>query len=702
MKNQYEYLQDSIFLKELAEQHIKQFFAKITVLNWNEDPIANIESRVMTANLTIDGNSIIRRAASLSVLIEGLINNIYNIESLLSLNKKIFLQIGYLNNTQKYQNYPILWFPFGTMVIISSNITNSNTGLIASLQLKDKMCLLNGECGGVIPASTVFDNYITVNSHGEQLIVRPTIYQIIKELVNHFGGEQLSKIIVADLDTRVKQAMKWTGNSPLYFLNKSDQYFMTIETEEYLTKMQQGWMQIEGSPFEYGQDVGYILIDFTFPGDLIGDAGATVVDILEKIKAVLGNYEYFYDTDGNFVWQEIKNFLNNSQSEYIRRSFQTENRTFIPDYINSETNSSLAAYIIDQSNGTSVFSFNDSNLISSYNNSIQHTLIKNDFVVWGIRITTDGYKIPIRYHLAIDKKPIPGNTYQAIAYIDLEDGIEKWHVPLKFDSRDDFPTEGTVGMFYMDNSNNNIYTWIANNVTYGYEIVDVQLESITTSDWRTELYFQGVMAEPYGVESNYYYTELITEWPKLYDIRNGKIKDQVAKNPSGIDFYLDLIDIDTEVAEFSVDNIGRRSLVLNENENVNCVFQPWIPDIIIINKDYSGQDQSTQPSQLRKECEDRNQNYYQASGQIYDNLAVGGILNSGYQVIRQMIHESTSFNNSISLQTIPLFHLEPNTRITVNDAKSHIFGDYIINRLSFNIDTSSALTINATQALEKI
>jgi hypothetical protein len=32
------------------------------------------------------------------------------------------------------------------------------------------------------------------------------------------------------------------------------------------------------------------------------------------------------------------------------------------------------------------------------------------------------------------------------------------------------------------------------------------------------LYLQGVAAEPYGVESNYYYTELANEWPKLFEI----------------------------------------------------------------------------------------------------------------------------------------------------------------------------------------
>jgi len=45
-----------------------------------------------------------------------------------------------------------------------------------------------------------------------------------------------------------------------------------------------------------------------------------VTDALDQILEVLGNYEYFYDLDGNFVFQEKKNFFNNAQAYYIQRA----------------------------------------------------------------------------------------------------------------------------------------------------------------------------------------------------------------------------------------------------------------------------------------------------------------------------------------------------------------------------------------------
>src|SRR5699024_5554962 len=121
----------------------------------------------------------------------------------------------------------------------------------------------------------------------------------------------------------------------------------------------------------------------------------------------------------------------------------------------------------------------------------------------------------------------------------------------------------------------------------------IGMTKVKTTDWRTELYLQGVQAEPLGTESNYYYTELLNEWPKLYDIRKstetengetvytGGYYDEVLKTPSDIDFYLDFIDSSAAISQFSISNIGRRTIVENDND-INCVFEPDIPDFVLI------------------------------------------------------------------------------------------------------------------------
>jgi hypothetical protein len=40
------------------------------------------------------------------------------------------------------------------------------------------------------------------------------------------------------------------------------------------------------------------MTDLTYAGELICNVGESIVSVLDKIKAMLGEFEYFYDVDG--------------------------------------------------------------------------------------------------------------------------------------------------------------------------------------------------------------------------------------------------------------------------------------------------------------------------------------------------------------------------------------------------------------------
>ena len=679
MKINYKYLQDSAFLSMVDTLQIKEQYVKITILDWLENPIQEVQGLVTGGNGNLDGNSAMRRSCNLQVYIPNEeLSNITNVNNLFSINKKIYLEIGFKNTTNYYKEYPILWYPQGLYVIINPSLSHSSSGVTLSLQLKDKMCLLNGDCGGTISASTQFDEYDTIDENGNYVLMKPTIVQIIREAVNHFGGEQLGKIIISDLDTKVKMAMRWIGNTPLYLVNENGQHSMTTNYADV-----QGKNPIK---YEYGDDVGFIFTDFTYPSELIENAGSSVVTLLDKIKGTLGNYEYFYDIYGNFVWQEIKNYLNTTQA------------TVDLEKLNNSD------YIVDQSKGKMAYDFTNSKLVSSYSNTPQFSKIKNDFVVWGIRKTALGNTIPIRYHLAIDTKPKTGNIYEVFMYEDPTDGLVKAKAPIKFEAASSFPEQGAAGVFYYAEDLKGIFVWEADSYTL---LSNTELRKVKTTDWRTELYLQGAVAEPIGVESNYYYTELSAEWPKLYDIcqssyeENGEtiytggFRPEVLKHPSDIDYWLDFIDSDAAVGVLSVSNIGRRSHVVNSND-INCVFEPEIPDFVLIK---NGQEDT---AEKRRECEDRNQAYIQVDPAIYDMLAIGGIPNGAFTEIKNLLYEYTNYNESIQIQIMPIYHLEPNIRIGVYDKDSNIAGDYMIKTISVPYAISGTMSISATRAMTKM
>ena len=678
MTYDFPYLKDSVFLKKFDELKLKEQYVKLIVLTFDEMPIQEIQGKVIGGNLTLDGSSGMRRTGNLSMIADEYENDLTDTKHLLSINKKVEVLIGFVNTTNEYTEYDMLWFPQGIYVIISPNISHNSDGVNISLTLHDKMALLNGECGGTLPASVTFNEIEDIDEDGNIQVTEPTIYQIIQELVNHFGGEQLGKIIISDIDNKIKKVMKWTGSTPLYLYQEpaaDGTIYNSFSTNynELAARQAQGHGTIR--EFSYGQDIGYILTDFIYPGELVGNAGDTVVTILDQIKNTLGNYEYFYDVDGNFRFQEIKNYLNTSYSTFLINEMNADN------------------YLVDYTSGESAYTFEDANIIQSYSNSPQYQQIKNDFLVWGKRTSIDGKDVPIRYHLAIDSKPTIGNSYKVFFFTDPDDGITKAKKPVEFSSKSNFPDKGEAGNYYYAADTDIIYKWATD--AKAYEQTPYTIETIKATDYRTELYMAGVASEPFGLDSNYYYTELKNEWPKLYDMRNQKFFEGVIDQPSDIDFFLDFIDTPTAISEFSVQNIGRRTTTLVD-DSINCIFEPDNPDIVIIEAGSENADS------IQRECEARKQEYAQVRSEIYAMLLNGGALRSAYDEIKKELYQYTNYNEQISLTTLPIYYLEPNVRITVRDNQSGIYGDYMVKSISLPLDINGTMSLSCTRALERI
>ena len=322
----------------------------------------------------------------------------------------------------------------------------------------------------------------------------------------------------------------------------------------------------------------------------------------------------------------------------------------------------------------------------------------------GLRENANGNSVPIRYHLSIDSKPKVGNIYECFFYEDPDDELIKAKLPIKFESKAKLDKiAGAAGVFYMTEDDGKIYKWEDKQ----FVEIEVELVKVKTTDWRSELYLQGVQSEPYGSRSNYYYTELMNEWPKLYNMQAsieiingeevyiGDFYPEVVQSIEDIDFFLDFIDSGAEISKFNISNIGRRQKVIVDND-VNCVFEPDVPNYIIIK---AGQEDT---QKLIDEAQNKGQNFITVSDNIYNTITVGGMSNSAYHKVRELLYQYTSYNESITIQSLPIYTLEPNTRIEVRDLESDIFGDYTISTISIPLAIGSTMSISATRALERI
>ena len=700
----YNFLQDRRFLQQLDALRIKQQFVKITVLNWREQPLEEIQGIAISGSVNLDGSSSMRRTANLSIFAEEKDNNLANIDNLFSVNKKCILELGIVNKVPEYIykekdeynninfiniNYQelygdIIWFPLGVYVMFNPSISHSMSGVTISMQLKDKMCLLNGDLGGEIHSAVQFSNQDElVDADAFTLEKNPVlVYNIIKELVNHWGNQQLNKIIISQVPLQIKHVVKWTGLDTIYIVQSfSNSMIFTSQDQAKAWCEEKGLSQSTIFSYNPGQDVGFTYEDFVYPGELTCNAGETVTSVLDKLISIMGNYEYFYDVFGNFRFQEKQNYLNMTNVAYW-----TKEENFPVGNLPSDV------YQADYYRLTkSVYDFTDNEYTTTYNNSLNYNNIKNDFVVWGSYPTANSNtRIPCRFHLAIDKKPSLNNHDIALYYDSNQITRAVW-----YNSKTQQPSIGTE-LFpnaVLESAKGKIYKIITNRVS---------------KDWREEIYYQMLedeyIATGQNTEKNnsyfQYYAELKQEFPKIYNLETQKYSLEMQKHPNEIGYFLDFIDENSQLGNYSVSNIGRRAkIIADNNEGINCVFEPQIPDIVYV--DASKYTESDYIALVNKLIS-TGQNWTQIPNELYSLFSTGGVLNSCFEKIKDLLYQYTHVNNTISITTLPIYYLQPNTRITVEDSPAGIYGDYIIQSISLPLDISSTMTINAYKALQKI
>ena len=598
----FEYINDMDFLTALDKLRIKSHYAKIVLLSFDEKPIREIQGNITGGNLSVNGSSSVRRTINLTMLADETNSDLENIDNEISINKKVRVYVGYKNPLKSYAQYgDIIWFKCGMYVLSSANISRSTSGWTISISGKDKMCLLDGTVGGTFPASATFHESYIYDNDGNLTIVNPTIFQIIYEAVNHWGGEAMENIIISDLEETVRLLVKYIGGKPIYFNNDYTSFDFTPSADF-----------PESNMVSYGEDAGYRLVDFTYPGELILDAGDTVTDLLDKITTVLGNYEYFYDLDGRFVFQEIKNYLNTGSPL---------------DELSEED------YTKSYNNAKFMYSLTDLDTTTAITRNPNFDNIKNDFYVWGKRITSNDVEVDIRYHLAIDTKP------------DIEmAGQYMWAV--------------------RDSETGLLIRYDFNQVSSDYAVAgyEVELVGIPCDEWREELYRRAMNAQvTNSVYDNYYDSELIAEWRRLYDPMNKNWNSydhwnpDVFNNPENINYWLDFIDTGSEMGRYSIGEIGRRTMI-ESSDSYTSIYNQSPPDIIFI--DGYNQEELEHYTMM-------GQKFFILTSEYQDLFIASSTGTSCFDKIREMLYQNLNYNTTISITCLPKYYMEPNNIIHI-------------------------------------
>ena len=607
-------------------------------------------------NLNINGNSAVRRTGSLSMIATESNYKLTDTANSISLNKIINVRIGVsIDGTKDGAD----WYQLGVFVITGASVTRNLQGWNISVNLQDKMALLNGTCGGTLPGgithSPIYNEKIIVNDEGQneikyesdEVLFRVLVTSLLDEFaLGYTGVKNISFGKYDETENSIKNTVRWTSSTPIYGEIKS------IERGEGLEPLKMQILSYQKPTtgniivYNFNDNIGYSRTSFTFPGELTSGVGDTVASVLEKIKKQLGNFEYFFDINGNFIWREIPNGIHQGSTE--------------DNLLNALAD---MEYLATRENVNTAYDFDNDSIVVSYQNSPQYSAIKNDFVCWG---AFSDSKLPIRYRLVIDKKPEYSETTYSVTFAFDSQGVKR----------------------AIKDSNSSITVKSTNN----------------GGDWRQHMYLNYIAND----EMTPYAKELKEEWPKIYDVENQHFycveTNGNAYNTqkfNSIPYYLDILDPDKlqtndsikeSLQKISVSNIGRR-LKPVKDDSVNCIFNPRFSDTLYIPL---GQEDT---AELRAEAIQQGDNFIQVPQNIAQFIGMGSILNSGYDSVRMVFNENVNYCNSITLQSLPLYFLDANDIISVEDEKSDIHGKFQIKSLSIPLTPTGPMSITASQVI---
>ena len=789
-------LLDNIFLEKLFTAYDREIYAKITALNFDELPTEEISGKVTGGSINVDGTSACRRTCSLTLVANEVnINDYY-----WGLNTKFELQIGLTNRID--EKYPdIIWFKEGIYLITTFSTALGTSSYTINIQGKDKMGLLDGTVGGTLTALSYDfgrEDYIDENgvSHRRKLPIR----DIVTELIHEYAHEPWENIIVQDLDDFGVELLQYRGTAtnPLYLffnINSQEVEQMTLDGSftVYKGQISCAISNIENIVFEFndkgeevkgkyynlnelytisnptafrldknnkeenyyiikittGQTCGYRMTDITYAGDLIANVGETVVSVLDKICKMLGDFEYYYDTDGKFIFKR--------KNQYIYKSFNHHTTTeSAQSYVEN------SAYI-----SPTVWDFTGSTLVTSFNNTPNLIELKNDYSLWGTRKSLTGNDLPVHLRYAIDKKPtyyktLRGDAYGTTTFIDqIRDQITKeaykeetinqrieeklkdiiivdWREIIyqmsidyrRFNHCDDFGLKvqevngkqldgkyiyprGVTGyeQYYVDVEGfwRQIYC-----PQYDYTTITLSenqyvnakpgeyfvkywntddencyearylYKDITTADLTYNDISNGVLhtvSSPYNLTTTYYYkpdpNEWIDGWNPIVD-----------NSPESLNFWFDFLDDGGDIERYGTSFLGDRPKAVNDSMIKSIYFRET--PTLIFTDNIAKIDKKLGYSYLQ---------YSPAMASLFTMSAQG---KDAIDVLYEHLYKNSYCIESVTVNALPIYHLEPNNMINIFDTRAGINGTYVMTKFTLPLTYNGTMSITATKAVEEI
>ena len=166
----------------------------------------------------------------------------------------------------------------------------------------------------------------------------------------------------------------------------------------------------------------------------------------------------------------------------------------------------------------------------------------------------------------------------------------------------------------------------------------------------------------------------------------------IEKDPTQLIFWFDFYETNSSsIGKFSVPAIGQRTKVVKDDD-VRVIIYPDTPDIIYANSDI----EHVKIAHPGYSCLQVSENDF------INNLSRAIRHKSAKETMDNLLYNYSHTNDNITLTTVPIYYLQPNTIIHVHDELSHIDGYYEVNKITLPLTYNGTMSIQAIKIPQQI
>jgi hypothetical protein len=160
----------------------------------------------------------------------------------------------------------------------------------------------------------------------------------------------------------------------------------------------------------------------------------------------------------------------------------------------------------------------------------------------------------------------------------------------------------------------------------------------------------------------------------------------VFEAPETLNFWFDFLDTPGELQQFNVKNVGSRSKSINDT-SIKSIYFRETPKVVFT-------------TNITEEEWLTGYKYIQVPSVNVDTMfSISGQGKSAKNKLDELLYHHGYCIESASITAIPIYYLEPNSRIYLYDEKSGLNGDYVMTKISLPLTFNGTMNIVATKAV---